>query len=203
MRGIFEYIRTFTGRKCWPCDPRPEDICIEDIAHALSLLCRFTGHVREFYSVADHSLRVAELCSPENQLWGLLHDASEAYLADVARPVKRNAIFGAYYKTVEKGLMKAICEKFELPEVEPPEVKEWDNILLRTEQRDLMPVEKDGPLGDNDRWKDGVQPLNYKLIPRPWQETVDLFLEQFQHLTSKRQLRFQSGKEFYSTSLRP
>src|SRR5277367_2680014 len=165
MRGDNEYIRTYTGHKCWPCDPRVEDIHIEDIAHALSLLCRFTGHVREFYSVGDHSLRVSELCSPENKLWGLLHDASEAYLADVARPVKRNEVFGAYYKKVEGGLMAVIAEKFGLVMPESPEVKTFDNILLRTEQRDLMPVPKDGPIGDNDRWKDLVEPLQYKLVP--------------------------------------
>lgn len=202
MRGEKEYIRTFTGRKCWPCDPRPEDIDILDIAHALSLLCRFTGHVKEFYSVGDHSLRVSELCSEENKLWGLLHDASEAYLADVARPVKRNEIFGAYYKKVELGLMDVICRKFNLSVPEPPEVKTFDNILLRTEQRDLMPIANDGPLGDNDRWKDGVQPLAYKLIPRPSQEIEEEFLERF-HQLSKRQLKFRSGKESFSTSPRP
>lgn len=199
MRGEQEYIRTFTGKKCWPCDPRVEDISIEDIAHSLSLICRFTGHVREFYSVGDHSLRVSELCSPENKLWGLLHDASEAYLADVARPVKRNQSFGTYYKNVEAGLMAVIAAKFNLSLPEPPEVKTFDNILLRTEQRDLMPVANDGPLGDNDRWKDGVKPLPYKLVPRPSLETEKLFLEQFELLNKKRE-RSQSGKAYSSIS---
>lgn len=202
MRGDKEYIRTYTGIRCWPCDPRPEDICIEDIAHALSLLCRFTGHVREFYSVGDHSLRVSELCSPENKLWGLLHDASEAYLADVARPVKRNEVFGAYYKKVEAGLMAVIAQKFNLSMPEPPEVKTFDNILLRTEQRDLMPVAKDGPIGDNDRWKDSVEPLPYRLVPRPPEETEELFLDQFKQL-SKKPPRSQLGKESWRISLTP
>lgn len=200
MRGEQEYIRTFTGKKCWPCDPRPEDIAIEDIAHALSLLCRFTGHVKEFYSVGDHSLRVSELCKPENQLWGLLHDASEAYLADVARPVKRNQEFGVFYKKVETGLMDVICERFGLPRTEPVEVKHYDNRLLRTEQRDLMPIANDGPLGDNDRWKDGVKPLPEPLVPRSSKETEQLFLERFKQL-NKKQERFQSGKESFNTSL--
>lgn len=199
MRGETEYIRTFTGHKCWPCDPRPEDIRIEDIAHALSLLCRFTGHVREFYSVGDHSLRVSELCSEENKLWGLLHDASEAYLADVARPVKRNEVFGSYYKTVEKGLMSAIAAKFNLSTPEPTEVKAFDNILLRTEQRDLMPVSNDGPIEDNDRWQDGVKPLVYKIIPRPPEETEELFLHQFKQLSKKPQNPLH-GKGLFSTS---
>jgi len=202
MRGEKEYIRTYTGGKCWPCDPRVEDINIEDIAHALSLLCRFTGHVREFYSVGDHSLRVSELCSEENKLWGLLHDASEAYLADVARPVKRNEVFGSYYKKVEAGLMDVIAKKFELSTPEPPEVKIGDNIMLRTEQRDLMPVAKDGPLHDNDRWKDDVKPLPYTIIPRGAEETEELFLHQFKQL-SKKQPRFPRGKGLSLTSATP
>lgn len=207
MRGDFEYIRTFTGHKAWPCDPRVEDIRIEDIAHALSLMCRFTGHVKKFYSVGDHSLRVSELCSDENKLWGLLHDASEAYLADVARPVKRNEVFGAYYKKVEAGLMDVICQKFHLDTPEPPEVKQWDNVLLRTEQRDLMPKALDGPLiegtiKDNDRWKDGVKPLDCTLIPRTIEEVEELFLHQF-HLLNKKHLSLRSTKEFSSISQKP
>jgi hypothetical protein len=178
-RGEQEYIRTYTGKKCWPVDPRIEDIDIKDIAHALSLLCRFTGHVREFYSVGDHSLRVSELCSTENKLWGLLHDASEAYLVDLARPVKRTPEFGVPYRAVEGRLMKCICEKFNLSEGEPPEVKEADNRLLRTEQRDLMPVPNDGPLTDNDRWKDGFKPLKDKIVPRTSKEVEALFLAQY------------------------
>src|ERR1017187_10636100 len=76
-------ITTFSGIHFWPLLPNPADIRIEDIAHALSNQCRFAGHAREFYSVAEHSVRVSQLCPPEDALWGLLHDASEAYLTDV------------------------------------------------------------------------------------------------------------------------
>lgn len=185
MRDEAQYIRTYTGKKCWPCDPRPEDLDIKDIAHALSLICRFTGHVKQFYCVADHSIRVSDLCSKENKLWGLLHDASEAYLADVARPIKRNPEFGAYYKTVESGLMACVIEKFNLASPEPSEVKTYDNILLRTEQRDLMPLANDGPLEDNNRWKDGVPALPDKLVPRTSKESEELFLQRFQELTAR------------------
>ena len=79
---------TYTGKEFYPLDPNPADIDIKDIAHALSNCCRFAGHIKSFYSVAQHSVIVSELCEPENALAGLLHDASEAYLSDIARPVK-------------------------------------------------------------------------------------------------------------------
>jgi hypothetical protein len=70
-------ITTFSDVRFWPLLPNPDDIRIEDIAHALSNQCRFAGHAREFYSVAEHCVRVSQLCRPEEALWGLLHDASE------------------------------------------------------------------------------------------------------------------------------
>ncbi|MBF0612521.1 MAG: hypothetical protein HQL55_15470, partial [Magnetococcales bacterium] len=77
------WIQTFTGRQFWPLAPVLEHIHVQDIAHALSLLCRFNGHCQKFYSVAEHSLHVATILPPELAGWGLLHDASEAYLADL------------------------------------------------------------------------------------------------------------------------
>src|ERR1700722_9509595 len=95
-----DYITTYTGKIFRPLHPDAVDICIEDIAHALSMQCRFTGHSREFYSVGDHCLWVsdvaAELGRPEDALWGLLHDASEAYLHDIASPIKRADEFVLY-----------------------------------------------------------------------------------------------------------
>ena len=82
------YLSTYTGKKFYPYDPRPEQICIEDIAHGLSMLCRFAGQCRFFFSVAEHSIAVAHLLPANLKLFGLLHDASEAYLADLPRPVK-------------------------------------------------------------------------------------------------------------------
>src|SRR5690348_18006267 len=94
-------IHTFTGRTFCPLDPKPEDIDIQDIAHALSCQCRFTGHSRKFYSVAEHCVRVSLLVSPDLQLAALLHDASEAYLSDVARPIKRLPAMAEYRRTEE------------------------------------------------------------------------------------------------------
>ena len=83
-----------TSPRRW-AGPNPDDIRIEDIAHALSNQCRFAGHAREFYSVAEHSVHVSQLCLPEHALWGLLHDASEAYLVDLPRPLKLLPEFAA------------------------------------------------------------------------------------------------------------
>ena len=130
------WIQTFTGRQVWPLNPKVEDIDIVDIAHALSSICRFTGHCRNFYSVAEHSVFASWYC-PDEPLWALLHDASEAYIADVAKPIKS---FIGDYKEIEERLEKVIAEKFGLSWPMPPCVKEIDRVMLATERVDLMPT---------------------------------------------------------------
>lgn len=149
------YIATFTGRSINPMQPDMDAISIVDIAHALSNQCRFTGHVRQFYSVAEHSVRcllwVADYIKKyENDFdshtelmtlkWTLLHDASEAYLSDIARPVKSGLGLGEVYKNAETNLMLCIAQKYGLSWPMPELVKRADDVLLRTEQRDLMPL---------------------------------------------------------------
>lgn len=131
------WILTFTGRRFYPCDPNPDDIHIVDIAHALSMQCRFTGHSRAFYSVAQHSAHVSEQVPQEHALWGLLHDAAEAYLVDLARPVKQLPEFDAY-REAERRVMRAVCKRFGLPETQPDCVTDADHRMLVTEARDLM-----------------------------------------------------------------
>jgi hypothetical protein len=137
------FIETASGKRFAPLTPAVADICPGDIAHALSNQCRFSGHVRTFYSVAEHSVRVSELleawgCGRVIQLWGLLHDASEAYLVDLPSPLKNDPAFGAY-RDAERTLMEAVCERFDLPVDEPAAVRRADLVLLATEARDLMP----------------------------------------------------------------
>jgi hypothetical protein len=139
---MLPFIETRSGVSFWPLDPKVSDIRIEDIAHALSNQCRFSGHTREHYSVAEHCVRVSELleawdCSREIQLWGLLHDASEAYLVDIPAPLKGQPAFAPYLEA-ERRLMLAICERFDLPLDEPAWVRAADGVLLATEARDLM-----------------------------------------------------------------
>jgi len=100
-RSADGWFLTASGKRFWPLDPRPEDICIEDIAHALSHICRFGGHVREPYSVAQHSVIVSMIVKPENALYGLLHDAAEAYAGDMVRPLKRGM---PAYRSIESAV---------------------------------------------------------------------------------------------------
>src|SRR3984957_18331875 len=124
------YLSTYTGKKFFPYDPRPEQICIEDIAHGLSMLCRFAGQCRFFFSVAEHSIAVAHLLPANLKLEGLLHDASEAYLADLPRPVKVGL---PEYNAIEAAVEEVIAQKFALAFPTPSQVKTADNALLRNE----------------------------------------------------------------------
>jgi len=130
-----DWMQTYTGRKFWPLDPRPEDIDIEEIAHALSNICRFGGHVQVFHSVAYHSVLVSQECQPQYALSGLLHDAAEAYCGDIVRPLKREL---PSYCEIERRIQWAIADRFWLPRYVPFDVKRADEVLLATEARDVM-----------------------------------------------------------------
>lgn len=136
---------TYTGRQFWPLEPRAEDVAIEDIAHALSMLCRYNGHCRYFYSVAEHSYLVWLVVSRtapgdyRHQLRALLHDAAEAYLADVPRPVKP---FLRNYQKAEKRINRAIAQAFNLPSLEKTDdIAYVDARILVDEAESLMPIE--------------------------------------------------------------
>lgn len=128
-------ILTYTNTLFYPLQPCLEEVKLEDIAHALSMLCRANGHFRRFYSVAQHSLNCAHEAkvrglSPRVQLAALLHDASEAYLSDITRPVKACL---PEYRTIEARLQQVIYEKFHLQgmaEEEQAQVTDIDNALL-------------------------------------------------------------------------
>jgi len=132
--GDEHWIQTFTGRKFWPLDPKPEDVFIEDIAHSLSLTCRFGGHVKEFYSVAQHSVLVSECCMSQKK-WGLLHDAAEAYLADICKPIKP---YMNGFADFEEDVLIAVSERFGLTYPIPTSVHLRDLQMLATEQAHLM-----------------------------------------------------------------
>lgn len=131
------WIQTFSGKAFFPLDPNPDDIDIVDIAHALSNQCRYLGHTKRFYSVAEHAVHISQAAPPEYALWGLLHDASEAYLCDVPKPIKP-LLTG--YKEIENRLMSVIAAKFGLALVEPPIIKELDTRILHNEREALMSV---------------------------------------------------------------
>ena len=138
------YITTVTGIHFFPLDPNPDDIDISDIAHALSLICRANGHFKYFYSVAQHCIACAEEAaergySLEVTLGCLLHDASEAYLCDVTRPVKKHI---PQYLQAEEKLQKVIWKRFidrELTKAEQQQIYEIDDHILSQEFHLLMP----------------------------------------------------------------
>lgn len=143
-----DWHQTYTGKKFWPLDPNAEDICIEDIAHALSLLCRFGGHCKEFYSVAQHSVLGAQTLYIDTKLHSekryslahhfLLHDAAEAYICDLPRPIKRHSELGKIYIEIEHKLERVIAAKFNLDWPPDPIIKYTDSRMLLTEKRDLL-----------------------------------------------------------------
>lgn len=134
-------IRTVSGQYVDLADPDPDTILITDIAHALSQLPRFGGHLPRFYSVAQHSMACAELVAPEHKLQALLHDASEAYLLDVPSPLK--ALLPEYRK-LEQRFMEVIAKKFGFAWPLAEEVKLADHTMLHTEWH-LVMLQKGGP----------------------------------------------------------
>jgi hypothetical protein len=173
------WIETYTGKFLNPLKLEQNDIDIRDIAHALSLMCRFNGHCREFYSVAEHSIRVSGILKGvDNQLTGLLHDATEAYMADIARPVKWAL---PQIREVEGSIAIAINTKFSL-RGDWRAVKEADNILLATEARDLMNTQ-------GKEWYLPSKPLEYAIKPMESWNAESNFLRIFEMLTSELRLK--------------
>jgi uncharacterized protein len=141
-----DWMTTYTGQQFWPLDPRPEDIDLTDIAHALSLQCRFAGHCRYHYSIAEHSLLVASIVSEiapndETLKAALLHDASEAYLTDIPRPLKRQRVFEEY-RAHERIMQAAIWERFGIEEhaIDHETIEVADAVALLVEMKELMPA---------------------------------------------------------------
>lgn len=151
-----DYIWTASGRRFWPLDPWPEDIFIEDIARGLATGCRYSGQIGigtgySFYSVAEHCTivslyaerRARELglggCAWEWALEGLLHDAAEAYIGDVSRPVKYQRVMRGYRK-MEKRLEACIAKRFDVASspLSAREIKRLDGRILVDEINAFM-----------------------------------------------------------------
>lgn len=176
LNGCSGWIQTHTGNKFYPQYPDKSLILIEDIAHALSNQCRFTGHTQTHYSVAQHCILVSYFCDEENALYGLLHDASEAYLTDIAAPVKRLPEL-AGYKELEKKVQSAIMKRFGLPAEEPKDVKRADILVLGLESESFM----------FPRHPDWVPPgpvvPSIKILPMTPSMAKEVFLTRYDQLT--------------------
>lgn len=179
------WIQTYSGGRFEPLNPDPMGIRIEDIAHALSCMCRFTGHTREFYSVAQHSVLASlaimpmwQAALPEEPLFyftraALLHDASEAYLVDVPAPIKPR-ILG--YAEIEEKVMAAVAQKFCIADrfFSHPLVKQVDRVMLATEKRDLMKPRDD--------WGELPEPLTQTIEPWTPREAEAHFLTRWKEI---------------------
>lgn len=154
--------------------PHLSSFGIHDIAHALAHLCRFTGHTREFYSVAQHSVLVSYVVPQKHALAGLLHDAAEAFIGDVSKPLK---VMLPDYKAIERRVEEAVLGRFGLSADLPQEVKHADLVLLHMEKRDLMS-------GTPDQWVgfDQVQPLDWPIEPWDAETARRRFLARFDAL---------------------
>jgi hypothetical protein len=174
------YFRTYTGKQVHPLSPRPEEIDVADVARSLSRQCRFLGHTEAFYSVAQHSVLVSQQVPHEDALWGLLHDASEAYLCDLPAPIKRDPQM-EIYRIAEARLMAAVCERYGLPPEMPRSVKVADKVLLATEFRDVTTVDDPDWIVD----ACGNKPLpEYRITPWAPAFAERMFLDRFEELTA-------------------
>ena len=178
------YLQTVSGRFVNPFEPDPEQLDIADITRALANTCRFGGHCRSFYSVAQHSVIVSELVEQrggdvEDVFAALMHDAAEAYLGDMPHPIKHRSALGEAFKAAEEHLERALRARFKIKS-DVPEIKRADRALLATERRALS--------AEDWHWPelDGVEPLDLELTAWPPDEAARAFAARYAELEAAR-----------------
>lgn len=175
------WILTASGRRFNLDEPRAEDVDPLDLAHALSNLCRFGGHVREHYSVAQHSVLVSEIVGRPFRLAGLLHDAGEAYVGDVVGMLARRL---PAFRVVETRILDVVAERFGLPrwQLDAPEVKHADAVALLTERKSLLPPSPHPWAEDLSH----ARPMRHEVVPLSPLEARTKFLQRLHDLTTAR-----------------
>jgi uncharacterized protein len=171
---IGDWLQTYTGLKFYPMDPKSEEINIEDIAHSLGMQCRYNGHSLRFYSVAEHCVLISEYLSYDKtlSLYGLLHDAAEAYISDIPRPLKSHI---NNIKEIEKKIEKEIFKTFGLDPIIPKEIYEIDNRILNDERKQVMKF-------TYERWNIDPTPLGIEIFIWPPETATTRYLERFKNL---------------------
>jgi uncharacterized protein len=186
------YIQTSSGRWVNPFDPDPSMLDAGDIARALANVCRFGGHTRAFYSVAQHSVIVSELVEArggdvEDVFAALMHDATEAYLGDMPHPIKHRSPLGTAFKEAEDRLEAVLQARFAIkPDV--PEIKRVDRALLATERGAFSSISWDWPE------LEGVEPLDLELEAWSPDEAARRFSERYAELDAARAHRPDPGR---------
>ncbi len=175
-------IRLIDGSYFYFEQPELSTFTVAGIAHSLSMLCRFTGHVKRFYSVAQHSVGVSLLVPQEMALAALLHDACEAFINDIASPLKHSDDMEGY-RRVEARAEAAVFPKLGVADYLLPmhrDIKRADLIMLATEQRDLMPP-------SDDEWGclDGIEPLPGRIVALYPRKAAALFMRRYAELGGK------------------
>jgi 5'-deoxynucleotidase YfbR-like HD superfamily hydrolase len=178
------WILTASGRRFDLLAPDPATVDPLDLAHALSNLCRFGGHTRVHYSVAQHSLLVSELAGRPFRLAGLLHDAAEAYVGDVVGPLARRM---REFRDIERRILDAVAVRFGVPRwhLDTPEVRHADAVALLTERTSLLPP-------SSHPWAEDLshaRPLRRRIAPLAPVEARDRFLQRLHDLTTARPSR--------------
>lgn len=172
-----DWMQTFTGRQFYPLAPEADAIDIRDIAHALAFQCRYNGHTRAFYSVAEHSVIVSHVVPAEDALWGLMHDAAEAYVGDMVRPLK---VSMPDFKLAEMAILEVIAQKYSLPLEIPASVHEADTRILLDEKAAFLTAGDVEWAVESTHEPLGLKPLGW--LPHRAEE---LFLARFQELTAE------------------
>lgn len=181
MRKSNEYICMRDGSKFYLEKPTLKSIRLNDIAHALSMICRYTGHVPEFYSVAQHAVLVSLLS--KYPLAALHHDSSEAFVGDVNKPLKR--MLGNDYCEIESGIMFQISKRFNFKwggEVHD-EIKYWDVVVLGAEVLSMMPEKaKNFNLNKKLNREQLKQAKKIKIEAFTWEDSKSAFLARHKEL---------------------
>jgi len=172
------WMATRTGRRINPGEMSKEDVDIEDIAWALSNLCRYNGHCDHFYSVAQHSVYVSKVVSDlgGDPKKGLLHDATECYVGDMVRPVKHRPDMKNYIK-LENKVMKVVGEAFDLSfPIMTPDVKLADNIVLLSEKDQIISAPNDWG------WGEDIIRMGNKITLMYPEEAYKFFMDEYKKL---------------------